>query len=175
MLCEKIVYTEEYGGTIDLLTGFEDFPSNIDYDDEFHTYRLNGKLIPSVTQLLDDGEYKNVDEKILEYARKKGTLVHKEIQEYLEENKKGITSEFYEFIRLYKKESKKFKEKAIFDYKTFAVATPKKREKCYRQIKMYADAVKQMTGEEVEHFYMIHLPHKKPGRIYDLKEEFENA
>ena len=109
MLCEKIVYTEEYGGTIDLLTGFEDFPSNIDYDDEFHTYRLNGKIIPSVTQLLDDGEYKNVDEKILEYARKKGTLVHKEIQEYLEENKKGITNEFYEFMRLYKKESKKFK------------------------------------------------------------------
>lgn len=173
MLCEKIVYTDKYAGTIDLLTGFENFESNIDFDEEFHVYRLNGKILPSVTQILDDGEYQKVDEKILEYARKKGTLVHKEIQEYLETNKKGFTSELYEFMRLYKKESEKFKEKAIFDYKTFAVATPKKREKCYRQIKMYADAVKQMAGKEVEHFYLIHLPHNKKGRIYDLKEEFE--
>lgn len=175
MLCEKVVYTEEYAGTIDLLTGFEDFESNIDFDEEFHIYRLNGKIIPSVTQILDDGEYQKVDEKILEYARKKGTLVHKEIQEYLEANKKGFTSEFYEFLRLFKAEQEKFKEKAIFDYKTYAIATPKKRYKCYEQEKMYAEAVKKMTGKEVEHLYLVHLPHNKKGRIYDLKEEFENA
>ena len=99
MLCEKVVYTTEYAGTIDLLTGFEDFESNIDFDEEFHIYRLNGRIIPSVTQILDDGEYQKVDEKILEYARKKGTLVHKEIQEYLETNKNGFTSELYEFLR----------------------------------------------------------------------------
>ena len=173
MLCEKVVYTEEYAGTIDLLTGFEDFESNIDFDEEFHIYRLNGRIIPSVTQILDDGEYQKVDEKILEYARKKGTLVHKEIQEYLEENKKGFTSEFYEFLRLFKEEQEKFKRKAIFDHKTYAIATPKKRRKCYEQEKMYAEAVKKMTGKEVEYFYLVHLPHNKKGRIYDLKEEFE--
>lgn len=174
MLCEKIVYTKEYAGTIDLLTGFEDFESNIDFDEEFHIYRLNGKIIPSVTQLLDDGEYQKVDEKILEYAQKKGTIVHQEIQDYLEHSKEGFTREFYEFLRLLHQESEKFKEKAIFDYKTYAIASPKKRRKCYEQEKMYAKAVKEMTGKEVEHLYLVHLPHNNKGRIYDLKEEFEN-
>ena len=108
MLCEKTIYTDEYAGTVDLLTGIEDFETNIEFDEEWHTYRYNGKLLPSVTQLLDDGEYKNVDKNILEYARKKGTIVHKEIQNYLESNLEGVTSEFYEFLRLYTEEQEKF-------------------------------------------------------------------
>ena len=174
MLCEKTIYTDEYAGTVDLITGIEDFETNIEFDEEFHTYRYNGKLLPSVTQLLDDGEYKNVDKNILEYARKKGTIVHKEIRNYLESNLEGVTSEFYEFLRLYTEEQEKFVKKAIFDFKTYSVATPKNREKCYKQIKMYAEGVKYLTGEEIEYYYMIHLPHNKKGKIYDLRSEFEN-
>lgn len=174
MLCEKTIYTDEYAGTADLITGINDFETKIEFDEEWHTYRYNGKILPSVTTLLDDGEYKNVDGKILEYARKKGTLIHKEIQEYLENNKKGITKEFYDFLNIYENEKEKFKEKAIFDYKTYSIATPKNRKKCYKQIKMYAEAVKYIAGEEIEKYYMIHLPHNKKGKIYDLREEFEN-
>lgn len=174
MLCEKTIYTDEYAGTVDLITGIEDFETNIEFDEEWHTYRYNGKLLPSVTQLLDDGEYKNVDKKILEYARKKGTIVHKEIQNYLESNLEGVTSEFYEFLRLYTEEQEKFVKKAIFDFKTYSVATPKNREKCYKQIKMYAEGVKYLTGIEIDNYYMVHLPHNKKGKIYDLRSEFEN-
>ena len=173
MLCEKTIYTDEYAGTVDLITGIEDFETNIEFDEDFHTYRYNGKLLPSVTQLLDDGEYKNVDKNILEYARKKGTIVHKEIQNYLESNLKGVTSEFYEFLRLYTEEQEKFVKKAIFDFKTYSVATPKNREKCYKQIKMYAEGVKYLTGIEIDNYYMVHLPHNKKGKIYDLRSEFE--
>lgn len=174
MLCEKTIYTDEYAGTVDLITGIEDFETNIEFDNDFHTYRLNGKLLPSVTQLLDDGEYKNVDKNILEYARKKGTIVHKEIQNYLESHIEGVTSEFYEFLRLYTEEQEKFVKKAIFDFKTYSVATPKNREKCYKQIKMYAEGVKYLTGIEIDNYYMVHLPHNKKGKIYDLRSEFEN-
>ena len=175
MLCEKTIYTDEYAGTVDLITGIEDFDtSNLKFDNDFHTYRLNGKLLPSVTQLLDDGEYNNVDKNILEYARKKGTIVHKEIQNYLESHLEGVTSEFYEFLRLYTEEQEKFVKKAIFDFKTYSVATPKNREKCYKQIKMYAEGVKYLTGIEIDNYYMVHLPHNKKGKIYDLRSEFEN-
>ena len=173
MLCEKIVYTPEYAGRVDLITGIKDFETNIEYDEEWHIYKLNGVILPSVTSLLDSGEYKNVDKDILKYAQEKGTLVHKEIQEYLEENKEGITSEFYEFLELYKKNQELFKSKAIFDFKTNSVATPAIREKCYKQIKMYAKAIKYLTNEEIENYYMVHLPHNKKSKIYDLKKEFE--
>ena len=174
ILSEKAVCTDNYAGTIDILTGFEDFEvKGLEYDDEFHAYYLNGELIPSVTQLLDKGEYDEVDKKILEYAQDKGTIVHAEVENWLKTQEEGFTSELDEFIRLFAEHNKLFKEKAIFDVKTYAVASPQNRKKCYEQVSMYANAVKWQTNEEVEHLYLIHLPHGKEGKIYDLKKEFE--
>lgn len=173
MLCEKVVYTDKFAGTVDLITGIDDFKVDIEFDSEWHVYRYNGKLLPSVTSLLDNGEYKNVDKKILEYSQKRGHLIHKEIQEYLEGGFKGITGEFYEFLRLYTQESELFEKRAIFDFKTYNAISPQKREKCYKQIKMYAEGVKYLTGIDIEYYYMVHLPHNKKGKIYDLRKEFE--
>ena len=175
MLTEKIVNTNEYAGTVDLITGIDDFDSQVEYIEDFHTYKLNGKIIPSVTQLLDDGVYLDVDKDILEYAREKGTLVHKEIENYLKHSEMGFTAEFYEFLRLYKENEEKFSTRAIFDYKTYNTNLKKNREKCYKQIKMYDEAIKYLTGENVDNYYMIWLPHDKEGKIFDLKEEFENG
>lgn len=175
MLTEKIVNTNEYAGTVDLITGIDDFESQVEYIEDFHTYKLNGKIIPSVTQLLDDGVYLDVDKDILEYAREKGTLVHKEIENYLRHSEMGFTAEFYEFLRLYKENKEKFSTRAIFDYKTYNTNLKKNREKCYKQIKMYDEAIKYLTGENVDNYYMIWLPHDKEGKIFDLKEEFENG
>ena len=175
MLTEKIVNTNEYAGTVDLITGIDDFDSQVEYIEDFHTYKLNGKIIPSVTQLLDDGVYLDVDKDILEYAREKGTLVHKEIENYLRQSEMGFTAEFYEFLRLYKENEEKFSTRAIFDYKTYNTNLKKNREKCYKQIKMYDEAIKYLTGENVDNYYMIWLPHDKEGKIFDLKEEFENG
>ena len=62
ILSEQIVNTSEYAGTIDILTGVDEFTPQVEYNDEWHSYKLNGKIIPSVTQLLDTGEYNNVPE-----------------------------------------------------------------------------------------------------------------
>ena len=173
MLTEKIVNTNEFAGTVDLITGIDDFNSQVEYIEEWHTYKLNGKIIPSVTQLLDDGSYVNIDPMILKYAQDKGTLVHKEIETYLKTEKMGFTSEFYEFVRLYKENKELFDTKAIFDYKTYNQNLKKNREKCYKQIQKYDEAIKYLTGSGVDNYFMIWLPHNKPGKIFNLKEEFE--
>lgn len=173
LLTEKIVNTEEYAGTVDLITGIDDFKSQVEYNEEWHTYKLDGKIIPSVTQLLDDGSYINIDPAILKYAQEKGTLVHKEIENYLKSQKMGFTSEFYEFLRLYKENQKLFEIEAIWDYKTYNQNLTKNREKCYKQESMYAEAIKYLTGKEIKNKYMIWLPHNKPGKIIDLRKEFE--
>lgn len=170
-----MINTDTYAGTADLITGIDDFDTDITFDSEWHTYRIFNNIIPSVTQLLDDGTYDspNISKETLQYAKDKGTLVHKEIQEWLEEKKEGITQEFCEFVRLFNENKELFEQKAIFDFKTYAVATPKNRQKCYKQIKMYADGVKYLTNEDIENYYLVHLPHGKSGRIYNLREEFE--
>ena len=174
LLSEKIVNTDKFGGTVDIITGIEDFESTCTYSEEWHTYRFNGKIIPSVTQLLDDGTYLGVPEDILESARLRGTLIHKEIEDYLKRGLKGYTDELYNFIDIYTTESEKFEEKAIFDIKTFATATKKNKEKCLQQEKMYAEAIEYLTGEKIEKFYMIHLPKGKKGKLIDLGKEFES-
>jgi len=174
ILSEKMINTKEYAGCVDIITGIDDFETELDFNEEWHTYTLNGKIIPSVTQLLDDGTYENIDKDVLKYAQDKGTIVHKEIENYLKRSKMGFTSEFYIFLDLFNKNKKLFENKAIFDIKTFATATPKNREKCYKQEKMYAEGIKYLTGEDIEHFYMIHLPHDKKGKIIDLGKEFGN-
>lgn len=174
MLTEKIVNTNEYAGCCDLITGIKDFNSQVEYIEDFHCYKLDGKIIPSVTQLLDDGGYEGIDKEILKYAQDKGTIVHKEIETYLKTSETGFTSEFYEFLRLYKENQELFSTRAIFDYKTYNTNLKKNREKCYKQIQMYDKAIEYLTGEKVDNYYMVLLPHDKPGKIFDLKEEFEN-
>lgn len=171
ILSEKIVNTDKFGGTVDIITGIDDFVSTCSYNDEWHCYKYKGKIIPSVTQLLDDGSYKNVNPYILEQAQKRGTLIHKEIEMYLKHQEKGFTDEFWEFLRIYTTEKEKFLERAIFDIKTYANATKKNKEKCLKQEKMYAEAIEYLTGEKIEKFYMIHLPKNKKGVLINLENE----
>jgi hypothetical protein len=168
ILSEQIVNTSEYAGTIDILTGVDEFTPQVEYNAEWHAYKLNGKIIPSVTQLLDTGEYNNVPEDFLEYSRQKGTLVHKEIEEFLKEGKKGFTQEFEEFVRLFTKYYYLFNQIAIFDMKTYSTNSKDKKEKCFKQEVMYGKGVDHLTGIIPEHHYEIWLPHNKSGRIIDL-------
>lgn len=172
VLSEKIVNTDKFGGTVDIITGIEDFESTCTYSEEWHTYRFNGEIIPSVTQLLDDGTYIGVPEDVLEYARLRGTLIHKEIEDYLKHQIKGFTDEATNFIKYYQENKEKFEEQAIWDIKTYATATKKNRKKCYEQIKMYAEAIEYLTGIKIKNKYLIHLPKNKGIKIYDLEEEF---
>jgi hypothetical protein len=168
ILLEKIVNTNDYAGRVDIITGIEDFKDETEYNEEWHTYRVDGKIVPSVTQILDDDSYANVDVDILEYARFKGTLVHKEIEEWLRDGKTGFTDELQEFIRLFNENKPLFEQKAIFDIKTSTVLN---KSKTRQQCTMYAGGIKHLANEDITKYYAIHLPHNKKGKIIDLEVE----
>ncbi len=69
----------------------------IEFNEERHEYRLDGNVIPSVTQLLSKhglvADYSMVPEAILSAKAERGTLIHKEIQDYIESGEPGFTKE----------------------------------------------------------------------------------
>ena len=44
IFCEKIVNTDSYAGKLDIITGVEDFETNVTFCEESHTYKLNDKI-----------------------------------------------------------------------------------------------------------------------------------
>lgn len=78
----------------------------IEFNEEKHEYTLNGKKLISVTQLMKKHglatNYDNVPVEVLKNKAQRGSLVHKEIEEYLKDKKFGFTDELYEFIEYLK-------------------------------------------------------------------------
>lgn len=72
------------------------------FNEEKHEYTNNGKKLISVTQLMKKHNlapnYDNVNLEVLQAKAKRGTLIHKEIEDYIKEGKRGFTDELYEFI-----------------------------------------------------------------------------
>lgn len=158
-------YKDIYAGTIDLLCGVPTITTKLEFNDETHKYTLNGKELPSVTKLLDGGEYANVDSEILKRACERGHEIHKELELYFKEGKLGDTREFYEAISIIEKNKELLQEPSIIDFKTYKQATTKNKEKCYKQEKMYGKAVKEIIGVEIKNYIMIHLPKDKEGKL----------
>lgn len=162
-------YKDVYAGTIDLLCGVPTITTKLQFDEELHCYTLNGKPLPSVTKLLDDGSYKDVDPIILQRACDRGHEIHKELELYFKEGKLGDTREFYEAISLIEKNKELLQEPSIIDFKTYRQATPKNKEKCLKQEKMYSKAVKELTGVDIKNYIMIHLPKDNKGKLIILE------
>lgn len=74
------------------------------FDKEKHEYRLDGRVLPSVTQILEatlfDKKYDGVDEEVLKKAAEYGSLIHKEIEEYIKTGAIGFTEEVVNFIKI---------------------------------------------------------------------------
>lgn len=66
----------------------ENNKSRLTFDETSHSYRWDGKIVPSVTQLLPKQDYFVSDERLAECAAE-GTANHKEIEEFL---KTGIST-----------------------------------------------------------------------------------
>lgn len=164
-------YKDIYCGTIDLLCGVPKITTELEFDEELHKYTLNGKELPSVTKLLDTGEYANVDSEILKRACNRGHEIHKEIENYFKNGSLGDTKEFYEAIGLIEKNKELLQEPSIIDFKTYKQATKENKEKCLKQEKMYGKAVKELTGVDIKNYIMIHLPKNEKGKLIILRRE----
>lgn len=75
----------------------------LQFDPITHTYyRADGSTLISVTQLLDKNglspNYSGVDEETLKTSAERGTLIHKEIENYIKKGEIGFTNECAEFV-----------------------------------------------------------------------------
>ena len=71
------------------------------FDEEKHIYTLNGKQLISTTQLMRKHglapNYDGVSQEVLNAKARRGTLVHKEIENYIKSGLMGFTEEMYQF------------------------------------------------------------------------------
>ena len=79
----------------------------VKFEESTHTYtNEQGRELISVTTLLRvagiSPNYDFVNEEILKAAAERGTLIHKEIEEYVKEGKIGFTNELHSFIEYVK-------------------------------------------------------------------------
>lgn len=72
------------------------------FDPQTHTYTLDGKTLISVTQLMEkhglSPNYNGVDEDTLKTSAERGTLIHKEIEDYIKKGEIGFTEECAQFV-----------------------------------------------------------------------------
>ena len=69
----------------------------IKFDENLHKYTVDGKEVISVTQLLQKHKitpsYDAVDKELLRMASERGTLIHEEVENWIENNETGFTEE----------------------------------------------------------------------------------
>jgi hypothetical protein len=75
----------------------------IEFREDTHEYFKNGKKLISVTQLMRKHglapSYDCVPEAVLKAKAERGTLIHKEIEDYIKHGEIGFTTELSEFIK----------------------------------------------------------------------------
>lgn len=96
----------------------------INFDEQTHTYtNEQGTELISVTTLLKRAgispSYGFVKEDVLKAAAEKGTIVHKEIEDYIKKGEIGFTTELHEFISYIKENNIEVlaSEKVVYDDK----------------------------------------------------------
>lgn len=76
------------------------------FNEDEHKYLLDGKELISVTTLMKkhglSPDYSNVDPKVLRNKAMRGTLIHKELEDWLLSGESGFTKELYAFVELSK-------------------------------------------------------------------------
>lgn len=86
----------------------------VEYDDHYHTYHVDGLLVPSVSDLCKKAypnRYRGIDSNILARAIKRGNHLHQLIEAYEIKGVIGNTLEFTNYLKL--KEALNFKVKQV--------------------------------------------------------------
>lgn len=80
--------------------------NNLEFEPESHTYTIDGRIVPSVSQImkpLTEGTYARIPKRILDKAKDRGTKVHEAIENYIifgtiSEECRGYVEQFIEFL-----------------------------------------------------------------------------
>lgn len=74
--------------------------ATLEYDDDTHTYIVDGVIVPSVTQILETkfgSKYDRVDSQTLKRAADRGTAIHKAIEMYCRTGEDDGSKEVHNF------------------------------------------------------------------------------
>ena len=172
----------------------------LEYDDETHTYIVDGIIVPSVTQLLGikfGHKYDDVSAETLNKAAERGTAIHKAIEEFCKGKKSDIVEVMdFDFLMNHYKFKVIENELPIildFDGETFAgrldlilqkdeelgmavadIKTTSTLDKEYlgHQLNLYRLGVEQSYGFNITSLYGIHLKDGKRKVVnIPIKEE----
>lgn len=81
-----------------------DLSERVEFRESDHTYWLNGRQLPSVTHLLHKHgiatDLSGAPEEVVRRAGEHGSLVHAEIEAFINTGEMGITDEFQDFLKL---------------------------------------------------------------------------
>lgn len=156
----------------------------LEFDEETHTYLVDGVIVPSVTQILSKqfpNKYSDIPKDVLKKAAERGTAIHKSIEDYC--NGKGDLEDRcvknYRWLeKIYKFESVENELPIILDIggKTYAgrldlilkingvyavadIKTTATLDKEYLgyQLNLYRLGVMQSYNYQIEKLYGIHL------------------
>lgn len=98
-----------------MITTF-DFPQ-LDFEEESHTYRLNGHEIPSVTTILkplSEKYYGGIRKDVLEQAAQRGTAVHQSIELYLKYGILDVEQEHEGYLKGFQQWKEDFSVKTLY-------------------------------------------------------------
>ena len=79
---------------------FEIKDHTLEYDDDTHTYLVDGIIVPSITQILKvrfGGKYAGVDKDTMQRAAQRGTDIHKAIELYCREQTESNYKELHNY------------------------------------------------------------------------------
>lgn len=154
---------------------------SLKFNKEEHKYYDGDKELLSVTQLLHKHklapDYTFVKSDVLDKAAQKGTLIHEEIQKYIEDKEIGFTDELADFRKLCSENGLKpekseqmfafgnlagtvdliFADGSIGDIKTGTVID---KTYCTWQLSLYKRLM-EMNGRTVTDLYIFHLSESK--------------
>ena len=166
----------------------------IEFDADTHTYKVDGKILPSVTTItgiLSSIEYKEIDKEILERAAKRGSAVHKAIEDYTLWGDYDLDIEYEPYMEQFKKALEKYQFKTqktefmltnneicgtldnmsilngdiiIIDYKTTATIHKKLLEAQFGGYKLLCD----YNGIKVDKWYGLFL-NKKGYKFIEIQ------
>ena len=155
----------------------------LEYVDDSHTYLFDGVIVPSVTQILAvmfGGKYDRVDRQTLDAAAKRGTAIHKAIEDHCTKGENDGSKEVRNFDFLLRSHKLKVVENEIpvviqkddftaagrldlilesdglcvADIKTTSAID---REYLGYQLNLYRIGYQQTYGKEIKRLYGVHL------------------
>lgn len=104
-------------------------PHTLTYEDETHTYKVDGTKVPSVTQVLhynNPNKYADVDPAVLKKAAERGTAMHQAIEDYEVvgiENAEVEELEGYKILKaIYKWDFLEAEQPILIEYKGHFIA-----------------------------------------------------